>query len=640
MNFLAPAAFGLGLLLPLIVLLYLLKLRRVERRVSSTYLWRRMVRDLEANAPWQRLRKNLLLLLQLLFLITLILALTRPYLWSDEFSGDSAIIIVDTSASMAATDVAPSRLENAKEQIGGLVGRLPSDVPVTLITAGLQARVLTASSLDRRQIQQTIAEIKNELGGSDMQTALQLADAIAARQPQTAISIYTDGGVNLPGNLTARRQSNIVLIGSAGDNQAISLMQLETPINKDERTAFLQLLNYSDQEARRRLIVTVDSAPFETTDMVIAPRGEASLLVEGIPPQSEIVEAQLLPGNSALDYLPLDDIAYAINRQQEPLQVNLVSSGNRFVETAIGLLPGVTLTRTDPASTGQLPVADVTVIDAALPITTTLPAGNLFFINPIRSTEFFSVTGQLENPRPIPASRDLELMKYISLKDINILDAAQIPLPDYAEALIVAENAGAQSIYPLLFVGESHDRRLAVMAFSLQHSDLPLQVAFPLLMANLIQFLTPHQLYDLPTQAQPGNAVVINLPLDSDGWAAAQSIAITRPNGMTTQFEALNGQVAFADTTQAGVYTVSTREGVVGKFAVTPFSSQESEIRLQELSLAAREESQGIPGSTQSSRREWWRWFAMLALMLLTLEWLVYQRPSLAFLAGKIRGLR
>ena len=79
MNFLAPAGFALGLLIPVIVAFYLLKLRRTEREVSSTYLWRKMVRDVEANAPWQKLKPNLLLLLQLLFLAALILAIVRPF---------------------------------------------------------------------------------------------------------------------------------------------------------------------------------------------------------------------------------------------------------------------------------------------------------------------------------------------------------------------------------------------------------------------------------------------------------------------------------------------------------------------------------------------------------------------------------
>ena len=71
MLFLAPLAFILAILLPVIVALYFLKLRREEQTVSSVYLWQQTVRDVAANAPWQRLRTNWLLLLQLLFLIIL-----------------------------------------------------------------------------------------------------------------------------------------------------------------------------------------------------------------------------------------------------------------------------------------------------------------------------------------------------------------------------------------------------------------------------------------------------------------------------------------------------------------------------------------------------------------------------------------
>src|SRR4030065_493984 len=116
MRFRAPAAFGLALLLPIIVAMYLLKLRRTEQVVPSVYLWRRMVRDVEANAPWQRLRRNLLLLLQLLFLIALIFALARPATPSTSPGGSATILILATSASMAATDIAPTRLEAAKDQ--------------------------------------------------------------------------------------------------------------------------------------------------------------------------------------------------------------------------------------------------------------------------------------------------------------------------------------------------------------------------------------------------------------------------------------------------------------------------------------------------------------------------------------------
>ena len=80
MGLVAPLGLlGLALLAPIIAM-YLLKRRRDEVAVSSVYLWERVVQDMEANAPWQKLRRNLLLLLQLLFLLAAIFGLARPFL--------------------------------------------------------------------------------------------------------------------------------------------------------------------------------------------------------------------------------------------------------------------------------------------------------------------------------------------------------------------------------------------------------------------------------------------------------------------------------------------------------------------------------------------------------------------------------
>src|SRR6476620_273292 len=106
MPFATPLAL-LGLLfVPAVIAMYLLRLRRRETVIPSTVLWQRLVADVEANAPWQRLRRSLLLLLQLLLVLVLVLLAARPFLEHEAGLARDLIVIVDTSASMGATDVA------------------------------------------------------------------------------------------------------------------------------------------------------------------------------------------------------------------------------------------------------------------------------------------------------------------------------------------------------------------------------------------------------------------------------------------------------------------------------------------------------------------------------------------------------
>src|SRR5436190_24170707 len=99
-----PAAIAAGIVVPSLLLLYFLKLRRREMPVSSTLLWKKAIQDLQVNAPFQKLRRNLLLLLQMLLLILLLLALSRPIANYKPGAGQSTVIIIDRSASMSARD--------------------------------------------------------------------------------------------------------------------------------------------------------------------------------------------------------------------------------------------------------------------------------------------------------------------------------------------------------------------------------------------------------------------------------------------------------------------------------------------------------------------------------------------------------
>src|SRR5271154_4487426 len=117
-----PAVVATAIAVPLLLVLYFLKLRRREMAVSSTFLWRKAIQDLQVNAPFQKLRRNLLLLLQMLLLLFLLLALSRPVANYTPGPGKTTVILIDRSASMACKDVnGHSRLDEAKKRALDLV---------------------------------------------------------------------------------------------------------------------------------------------------------------------------------------------------------------------------------------------------------------------------------------------------------------------------------------------------------------------------------------------------------------------------------------------------------------------------------------------------------------------------------------
>ncbi len=634
MSFLTPLAF-LSLLVvgPLIVAMYLLKLRREERRVSSTFLWQRMVRDVEANAPWQRLRRNWLLFLQLLLLLLLAIALARPFFLTTGISGRNLIIIIDRSASMAATDVPPSRIEAARRQAQTLVDQLPEGGRATIIAIGGQMEVLAASTTDRRQMYDAIRSVTLNVGGrGDLSQALALAAALAAREPDSEVAIISDGNVDVPADIRVPATVRYFPVGQRAENVAISAMAMQPGLAG--QTLFVQATSYGSAPVLRRLDLYLDGALFNAYDLNFGPDGAADAVqtvIVDIPAQVRVAEARLSPAPDG-DFLPSDDRAWAVSAAGAGVEVRIVGPGNRFLETALALLPGITATKTTTTTVSGDAAPPITIFDRVVP--DTLPTGNMLFIAPMRSTALFSVTGMVDFPLLRPAPIVIEgqappLLRNVSVSEVNVLRAMRLETGIWARTLVEGDGS------PMLLAGEREGRRIVVLAFALQDSDLPLQVAFPLLISNIIGYLAPGSGLEA-SQIAPGQPLVVAVD------PAVTAVRVVRPDGRVDTAPIQGGQAIYADADALGPYLIEqVRDNqVVGQrhFAINLFMPEESRIApASELRVPQVSGLQQAVTREQVGRQEVWRWLAAAAILIVVIEWLVYQRSSLTYVRQRFR---
>jgi hypothetical protein len=624
MGFLAPAALGLVALGLPILILYMLKLRRQEQVVSSTMLWQQVLRDRHANAPWQRLKRNLLLLLQLLLLLLLVVALGRPYSETSHRAQGNVVVLLDASASMQASDVNPSRFEAARERCRQVIDSLGPNDTMTLIAVADVPHVLSSLTNDRSVLRQTLAAAEVTQTEADWEAAFILAAASASQAHLSTVVVLSDGGLpsdlpDLPGTV------QYAPIGITAENQAITALAVRDGPHGPE--AFVRVRNAGTQPAAPLVEMYVDGALYDARTLSL-PAGEAgSISWDDLPLETRQVEARLADD----DVLSLDNTAWAVRAPSRQATALLATRGNTFLERALGLVPHlspitlqVTGTVTNARVVARTTPPDLYVYDGVLP--DRLPtAGNLLFIAPPASNALFAVQGTVTQTQITTVRSDSPLLQYVDLDETRVARARRIERPSWAETLVAAQGG------PLLLAGEVGGQRVVILAFDVHQSNLPLQIAFPILVANLGSWLAPASPIETPSVAQETAALRPGVPVLVWPQIAVEQITVRSPSGQEWRYEIESGEpIPFGETHELGVYTVAQqrkRETLEAQFAVNLFSEIESQIGPRDEIRIGASPVQGQEGEAWG-RREWWRWPALAGLVVLVVEWVVFWKRT------------
>jgi hypothetical protein len=678
MPFTTPLAL-LGLLfIPAVIAMYLLKLRRDEAVVPSTLLWTRLVSDVEANAPWQRLRRSLLLLLQLLLVAILALLAARPFLERPAGLARDIVLIVDTSASMAATDVAPNRLEAAKTAAIEALRELPTGGKVSLIAADRSARIVVNGTTDLGRVRQAIDDITVSTASGDLGDALELASKLAARSGDAQVLVATDAALASTPTGRVAAPVRVLPVGRDRKNQAIAALAVRTAPSSVTRSAFISVVNLDVEFAARRVELWGDGALLEVRDVALDPQARTDVIVDDIPRGVGTIEVRLVGSDPAAtgapDQLGVDDRAWAVVPPDRTRLVLVVGEGDPYLETALSYLPNVELYGVTPDQYGPATERtdgrpwDLVIFEGSLP--SSLPDVPILAIAPPRNSPLGQVSGTIRNPGIGSLEPEEPVLRYVDLSTTHISEAVRLALPDWARTIIPGPRGA-----PLLYAGLRDGLPSAVLAFEPRRSDLPLQVAFPILVANLTGELLGGTTAPLEA-VEPGTPVELTIP------AGADRLSVTGPDGTTVELLPSAGggsRVTFVGTETPGIYTVTpiasaatTSSGSVGsgttptgeptpigaspntggsspgasplpddpltpvRFAVDLFDVEESSIAPgSAASIEALGTSAPAPGAGEgeterpTTRDELWIPIVLVVLLVLAAEWALYHRDAL-----------
>jgi hypothetical protein len=357
------------------------------------------------------------------------------------------------------------------------------------------------------------------------------------------------------------------------------------------------------------------------------------------------VEATLAPAEN--DFLALDDQAWAVVRNSEPVRAILVTRGNFFLQTALNSLNSqklgigleLTVMSQEDWQTGRLENSSqpsnpptLHIFDSYIPAT--LPSGNLLFIAPPASMPgLFEVLGETTHPTPHPIEKDHPVLQNLDLSTTQILTTTVLSATGWSHLIVAGElqipstfkSSNPPTSVPLLLAGEVEGRRVVILPFALQQSDLPLRPAFPILVANLVNYLVPSAAQLVPVELKAGEALAVSVP------PTVSRIRWVAPSGNEHIAEARAGKVSLPQFMQPGRYTLSFEPTgsttPVFDLAVNFFDPVESAIAPQpKLNLTAPTTAGASSVPPPPAQQEWWRLLAIGALILLVVEWLVYQR--------------
>ncbi|PYJ81950.1 MAG: hypothetical protein DME22_20010, partial [Verrucomicrobia bacterium] len=479
MRFLAPAALWFAAAIPVVILFYLLKRKRVVRLVSSTLLWQKFLAETQASAPFQRLRHNWLLILQLLMLALAIFALARPYFSGRLAGGNLQVLILDASASMQCTDETPSRFEKARAEALKLVSSLRDTDRMVVLLAAAVTEVKQSETSEKSLLRRAIESCRVTDSPTRLVEALKMAESLTRDKTGAEVHLFSDGAA--PGLSEIENKGLPLvyhLVGQRANNLGIvSLDARPNPEDPSRRAVFTSVANYSPDEQKTEIELRFDDQLLETKSITIPETNSVPVVFLAAQPRDGVFSVRI----TAQDDLAADNQASIVSVLPQPVKVLLVTRGNRLLEKALKAAGKVELSVASDVTESK-PNFDLVVLDDVTPAV--WPRLNTLAIHTM-NTNWFSSVGSVEGPAIVDWKSTHPLLRFVGFDNVAIMKSLVVKTPTWAVAVAEAPQT------PLILAGELARQRIVWLGFDMLESNWPFRISFPIFIANAVDWLNP-----------------------------------------------------------------------------------------------------------------------------------------------------
>ncbi|HEX9046598.1 MAG TPA: VWA domain-containing protein [Verrucomicrobiae bacterium] len=606
----------LGLLGPL-VLFYFLKLKRPRVEIPSLVLWRQALQDQRVNSPFQKFKRNLLLLLQIALLLFLVLAALQPF-WRGGPGRDRRLpVLVDCSASMGALDKegGVTRLAEAKRRVRQMIDGLTGGQELCLIGFDATPRKLTGFTNNKRLLRDALDQVQVADVPIDLEQAMRLAQALGRSEPFDEVLLFSDGNFPPRINFDLSFKLNYQRLSPAGPNLGITAFSAQRAV-AGGWDVFVQVEGSAAAEGNASVELFQDGNSIANERITVA-RGRAQRLVFQIRgDHASSLRAQLTP--DGFDSLAVDNTAFLDLPESRPLRV-FVPKTLATYRLALQGIPGLQLfpQETSDAASGAY---DLVISDRAEDLNLTARTRLSVGLIPPELQRFIDLG--TNGSAVVDWRRDAPVLQHVQLADLMVLDQTRFAANAGEGDL---ENAGYEVLIhgqqgPLLLRKQDADGLKFALLFHSDRSTLPYRVGFPIFVANVVQAA----LGQAGMADALGNRTGILPPVT---LAARGKYQIKAP-GETVETATADehGVLAGVAAPRAGYYSVMENGATRLRVGVGLLSPSES--ALDSVAQIEFNERLQVAVAGTAVKTDWPLWPALLlvALAVLLVEWWFFQK--------------